>query len=64
MTTTPISNKIVDYDEMLEATQLKKVAAFQTILCSACQTQNAGQCVKKDGECPVDMVERAYRRAS
>ncbi|MGZ7172025.1 MAG: hypothetical protein ACXVI1_12615 [Halobacteriota archaeon] len=64
MTTTPISNKIVDHEAMLEATQLKKVAAFQTILCAACQTQNAGQCVREDGECPVDMVEGAYRRAS
>jgi len=54
--TTPISSKIVNYDETLEATKLRKVAEFQHMLCNTCQTLNAGQCVRESGECPVDLV--------
>ncbi len=60
----PINNQIIHHDEILEATQLKKVAAFQSMLCNACQAQNAGQCVRDNGECPVDAVGWAYRKAS
>ncbi len=62
--TTPINNKILNLDEMLEADSRERVAAFQNMLCNACQIQNAGQCIKDDGECPVDTVGRAYKRAS
>ncbi|MGZ7112125.1 MAG: hypothetical protein ACXVIU_12570 [Halobacteriota archaeon] len=62
--TTSISNKILNRDEILEADPLEKIAAFQNMLCNACQIQNAGQCVKDNGECPVDTVGRAYKRAS
>jgi|BarGraNGADG00211_3_1021988.scaffolds.fasta_scaffold115754_1 hypothetical protein len=62
--TTPIDNKILNYGEMLETNPLEKVAAFQNMLCNACQLQNAGECIKEHGECPVDTVGRAYKRAS
>ncbi|MGZ4864487.1 MAG: hypothetical protein ACXVIG_04310 [Halobacteriota archaeon] len=62
--TTSISNEILNYDEMVEADPLEKVAAFQNMLCNACQIQNAGQCVKDNGECPVHTVGRAYKTAS
>lgn len=62
--TVPISNKILNREETLEADPREKVAAFQNMLCNACQIQNSGQCIKDDGECPVDTVGRAYKRAS
>ncbi len=60
----PISSKIINYDETLEATKLKEVVEFQHTLCNTCQILNAGQCMKESGECPVDLVEWAYGRAS
>ncbi|MGZ7171691.1 MAG: hypothetical protein ACXVI1_10895 [Halobacteriota archaeon] len=62
--TTPVSNKILNRDEMIEVFPPERVAAFQNMLCNACQIQNAGQCVKDNGECPVDTVGQAYKRAS
>jgi|GEM_PF-3392954 len=62
--TTPISNKTLNHDEVLEATRLKRVATFQHMLCNVCLAQNAGQCIRENGECPVDTVGWAYRRAS
>ncbi len=63
--TTPSKDKILNTDMlMVEVFPSEKVAAFRNMLCNACQTQNAGACIKENGECPVDVVERAYKRAS
>ncbi len=63
--TTPSKNKTLNPDEMtVEVLPSEKVAAFHNMLCNACQMQNAGACIKENGECPVDVVERAYKRAS
>ncbi|MGZ4885639.1 MAG: hypothetical protein ACXV5N_10005 [Halobacteriota archaeon] len=61
---TPISNKILNRDEMMEVFPPERVAAFQNMLCNACQQQNEGECVKDDDDCPIDTVGRAYKRAS
>ncbi len=47
---------------MVEADPPESVAAFQDMLCNACQKQNAGECVKDDDECPIATVARAYKR--
>ncbi len=62
--TTPTNSKELSGDQTLEADPRERVAAFQSMLCNACQIQNAGICVKDSGECPVDTVGRAYQRAS
>jgi len=59
-----ISNKTLNRDEIIETDVPEKVAAFQNMLCNACQQQNAGECVKDTDECPIATVGRAYKRAS
>ncbi len=62
--TIPVSAIILNSDKIMEAFPPERVTAFQTMLCNACQRQNAGECVRDTDECPVDTVTQAYKRAS